>query len=344
MIETPRDAGFRMPGEFEPHARTWMSWPCSTEVYAGHLPDAQAAHARVARAIARFEPVVMLAPPEVASGARDSLGTDNIEILEVPLNDSWLRDNGPSFLTGPDGLAAVDWGFNAWGWLNEDYGDDAKAARRVIAEAGARRYAGPLILEGGGIHVDGEGTLITTEQCLLNRNRNPHLDKADIETFLGEYLGIDTVIWLTEGVENDCTDGHVDGICCFAAPGVVLAGSGDLTNPDARRRTERNLEILKSSTDARGRPLKVIEVPENAEPATYPPGLQSSGHMSLTYINFYICNGAVIVPQYGDPNDTLAAEIIAAAFPDRETVQVDSRTVAFGGGNIHCITQQEPAL
>ncbi|SDH49101.1 agmatine deiminase family protein [Roseospirillum parvum] len=345
MIETPRDLGYRMPGEFEPHTRTWMSWPCNPATYSDRwMAEARAAHARVAQAIAAFEPVSVLVPPELIGGARDLLGSDNIELVECPLDDSWLRDNGPGFLVGPGGLAAVDWGFNGWGHFIEDYGADARAGRAVIAAAGARRFPGPMILEGGSIHVDGEGTLITNRECLLNDNRNPHLEVADIERFLAEYLAVDTVIWLDEGLENDDTDGHIDNVCAFAAPGVVLIGSAGAPADENTRRMAHNRDLLKAATDARGRRLQVIEVPQPAIRTEYPEGAAASGRMSLSYINFYICNGGVIVPRFGDPNDDPAAEVIGAAFPGRQVVQVDSRVVAHGGGNIHCITQQQPRV
>lgn len=346
MIQTPRDLGYRLPGEFEPHARTWMSWPCNTRTYGPHLHDARLAHARVARAIAAFEPVTILTPPVLATEARallDAQGPSGVDIVEAPLNDSWFRDNGPLFLTGPDGLAAVDWGFNGWGGDLHAYDDDARVARLAIAATGARRFPGPMILEGGSIHGDGQGTLITTQECLLNGNRNPHLTAPDIETVLSEYLGIDRVIWLDQGLQNDGTDGHVDNVCAFAAPGVVLIGAGVDPDDDNTRRLRHNADVLRAATDARGRSVTVIDVPQPAHRADYPPGVVGRGRLPLSYVNFYVCNGAVIVPRYGDPQDEAAAEAIGAAFPGRQVVPVDTLAVAWGGGNIHCITQQQPA-
>jgi len=336
-----------MPGEFEPHTRTWMSWPCNARTYGPYLHDARLAHARVARAVAAFEPVTMLVPPGLSTEAQailDADGPSGVDIIETPLNDSWFRDNGPSFLVGPEGLAAVDWGFNGWGGDLHAYDDDARAAGVAIAAAGARRFPGPMILEGGSIHVDGQGTLITTRDCLLNGNRNPHLTSADIETNLSAYLGIDRVIWLDQGLENDGTDGHVDNVCAFAAPGVVLIGTGSDPDDDNTRRLRHNAGLLRAATDARGRPFTVLEVPQPSRRVDYPSGVVGRGRLPLSYLNVYVCNGAVIVPRYGDPNDDDAAEAIAAAFPDRQVVPVETLAVAWGGGNIHCITQQQPAV
>jgi len=343
MIQTPRDLGYRLPGEFEPHARTWMAWPCSEHTYGPHLAEVRWAFVRVAHAIARFEPVTMLASPNLADEARAMLGDgDAVTVVEAPLNDSWFRDSGPTFLVGPDGLGAVDWGFNAWGGLLPAYDADAQAARRAIALAGARRFAGPMILEGGSIHGDGQGTLLTTRECLRAGNRNPHLDATDIEVLLSEYLAIDRVIWLDLGLENDDTDGHVDNVAAFAAPGVVLIGAGADPKGETTRRLRDNAERLRAATDAQGRPLTVIEVPQPARSLDYPPGVLCQGRMPLSYVNVYPCNGAVIVPQFGDPNDRAAADAIGAAFSGRQVVPVDSLAVAWGGGNIHCITQHQP--
>ena len=345
-FRSPATLGYRMPAEWAPHARTWMAWPSNPTTFpGGWLDQARAAYARVARAIAGFEPVTMLAPPDLVAGARDHLGTgDGIEVRPVPLNDSWLRDTGPTFLVGPEGLAGVDWGFNGWGHFNDRYDDDARAARAVLRAAGARRFAAPMILEGGSIHGDGDGTLITTRECLLAPNRNPHLSADEIESILAGWLGVKRVIWLDQGLANDDTDGHVDNICAFAAPGVVLIGADDRPDDDSGQRLAAARRVLEGATDAAGRALAVHPVPLPLGRDAYPAGAAAQGRMPMSYLNFYICNGAVIVPAFGDPNDQPAAEAIAAAFPNRQVVPVDTRAVVVGGGNIHCITQQEPLL
>jgi agmatine deiminase len=336
-IATPRDRGFFMPAEWAPHRRCWMAWPCREETFPGTLAEARAATAAVARAIAAFEPVAMAARPRDAAEARRTLG-EAATVVEMPLSDSWIRDSGPSFLVdGQGGLAGVDWGFNAWGMTYTDFAADAAVARRVLDHAGARRFAGPMVLEGGAISVDGEGTLITTRQCLLNGNRNPHLTQGDIETILGEYLGVSTVIWLNEGLENDETDGHVDEIACFAGPGrVLLLDSTDAADPNTATLAE-NRRLLDAARDARGRRLTVLPLPQ--------PAVRRVGHLgrlSLSYANFHIANGGIVCPAYDDPLDGEARSVLAHAFPDHRVVMVPALALCEGGGNVHCITQQEP--
>lgn len=339
---TPQEAGFFMPGEFAPHTRCWMQWPCRAETFGEARPEdlaeARVAYTAVAHAIAQFEPVVMATRPEDVAEAKRLLG-DGVEVWPIPLDDSWARDSGASFLIdGHGGLAAVDWGFNAWGLKSLAFANDARVAGQMIAKAGVRRFAGPQILEGGSIHVDGEGTVLVTEQCLLNANRNPHLTRADIEANLRAYLGVETVIWLEDGLENDETDGHIDDIACFAAPGRVLyVNSTDPDDPNTAV-MQRNLAILEAARDAKGRALQLIALPE---PTRREEG--SRGRLTMSYANFYIANGGIVAPAYDDPCDAQAEAILSAAFPDRRVVMVPALPIVRGGGTIHCITQQEPA-
>lgn len=334
-MRTPRDAGFFMPAEWAPHKRCWMAWPCHAEWWgdAAGLRTAGRAYAAVATAIARFEPVVMVARPDQAAEARAVLGTGaDITVVEAPLSDSWTRDTGPSFvIDGKGGLAGVDWGFNAWGLNYTDFAADAALARRILAEAGARRFVGPMIFEGGAISVDGQGTALTTEQCLLNPNRNPHMTRADIEAALRDFLGIDRLVWLKQGLENDETDGHVDEVASFVAPGrVLILDSSDPTDPNTATLAE-NHAILRDAG------VEVLTVPQPSIRRDGP-----HGRITTSYANFYIANGGVIVPAYDDPMDREAEAVFRAAFPDRQVVMVPSLDIAAGGGNIHCITQQEP--
>lgn len=336
---TPREAGFHMPAEWAPHTRCWMAWPCHAGTWtdAAGLAAARRAFVRVAAAIARFEPVVMIARPEDAADARRLLG-DEATVIEAPLDDSWARDIGPSFLIdGLGGLAGVDWGFNAWGLNHPEFAADAALGRRVLAEAGARRFIGPLVLEGGSISVDGDGTVLTTEECLLNPNRNPHLTRADIEDMLCGWLGVDTVIWLEKGLDNDETDGHVDELASFVAPGkVLLLDSQDPDDPNTAV-LARNRDILASARDAKGRLLEVLTIPQ---PALRRAG--RGGRLTTSYANFYIANGGIILPSYDDPMDAEARRVLEHCFPDHTVVQVPSLDIVAGGGCIHCITQQEP--
>ncbi len=336
-MATPAADGLHMPAEWEPHARCWMEWPCREALWREQIEAARDATAMVARAIARFEPVTMVARPELAGDARIRCGGE-VEVFPLAHDDSWMRDNGPTFVVdGQGGVGGVDWRFNGWGGKYPDCADDAAVPKAVLAQLGMRRYTAPLVLEGGAVHVDGEGTLLATEQCVLNPNRNPELAREDMERLLQSYLGVSKIIWLGEGLEDDETDGHVDNVACFARPGVVLA----LTSRDAadgnHRALSENLDRLRGATDSAGRRLEVIEV---GQPARRD-GPQ--GRLPLSYLNFYIANDAVILPSFGDPEDERARRTIAEAFAERRVVQLPASTLTLGGGGIHCITQQQPS-
>jgi agmatine deiminase len=326
-----------MPAEWAPHERCLIAWPVAARDYWGELFQlAQATHAAVARAIARFEPVLVVAAPGEGAGARDRCGSD-VEVIELPIDDSWIRDSGPIFLARDDGeRAAADFAFNAWGGKYPPWGADDAVGEALCDHLGVRRLRAPMILEGGALTVDGEGTLITTESCLLNPNRNPGLDRASIEETLREYLGVEKVIWLKQGRATDSvTDGHVDGVCHFLSPGRVivhmvrderLPGYG--SSLENRRRLE--------TTDALGRELEVVEF-DHMTPMTI-----GGQELTATYINSYRANGAWVVPTAGGLADEPALEKLREILPGREVVGVPTPALAFGGGGIHCITQQVP--
>lgn len=356
---TPANDGFRMPAEFEPHAGTWMIWPERTDNWRLGAKPAQAAFASVATAIATSEPVTVAVSREQFVNARSML-PDAVRVVEMSTNDAWMRDVGPTFVVNDAGeVRGVDWQFNAWGGLNGGlyfpWDQDDLVARKVLEIEDCDRYRAPLILEGGAIHVDGEGTLLTTEECLLNPNRNPHLDKGEIEILLHEYLGVTSVIWLGKGVVNDETDGHIDNLCCFVRPGeVALTWTNDKNDPqyavslDAYKR-------LQSARDAKGRKLKIHKIPQpgplyrTAEEAS---GVDSGDdakprgkgeRLAGSYINFYIANSTVVMPLLDPKRDRAAARALAKIFPERRIIGVQAREILLGGGNIHCITQQVPA-
>lgn len=332
--------GLYMPAEWEPHARSWMVWPCRLEPWgsAEGLLRAQVGTARLARAISGFEKVTMVVRPQDKDEARMALGK-GIEVLELDVDDSWARDSGPVFVTdGREGVAGVHWRFNAWGNKYHPCENDAALGGRMIDALDMRRYDGPMILEGGSIAVDGAGTLITTEQCLLNSNRNPNLSRQQIEERLALYLGVSKIIWLGEGLEDDETDGHVDNIACFAGPGRVMVYA-PRSNGDTNDRVMRdNLARLKAARDAKGRALEIIEVPEPARRARH-----DGRRLDMSYINFYYTNYGVVMPSFDDPADSEALQVMKKAFPDRRIVQVPCLDIVQGGGGIHCITQQQPA-
>jgi agmatine deiminase len=336
-MTTPAADGFRMPAEWERHTRCWMAWPCRPETFAGGIEAAHKAYAEVAQTIAQFEPVTMVCNPADAAEVSLACGV-GVEVLPLPISDSWIRDTGPTFVTDDKGaVAGVHWRFNAWGSNYADYAPDAELGARMLADLKLPCYEAPLILEGGSFHVDGEGTLLTTEECLLNPNRNPGLSREQIEQHLKDYLGVRSVIWLGRGYEQDETDGHIDEIACFVRPGVVLALSTDDTGDTNFKIFQDNLDRLKMARDAQGRELEVIPVRQPARRD------QNGVRMTLSYTNFYIANGGVIMPAFEDPADIEAFRILRKLFPDREVIQVPALDIVRGGGGIHCITQQQPA-
>ncbi|MGH6872436.1 MAG: agmatine deiminase family protein [Rhizomicrobium sp.] len=336
----PARDGYSMPAEWAQHVRTWMCWPCRVEVWGG--PDgllrARQAFARVARAISTFEPVTMCARPQDAPEAKLACG-GKAEIFDVALDDSWARDMGPTFVGGPEGgRAGVVWQFNAWGNKYHPYTNDALLGGRILAWAGVTAYAAPLVCEGGAIHSDGEGTLITTEQCLLNENRNPHLTPQQVEERLALFTGARRVVWLGDGFSDDETDGHVDNIACFAGPGRVLVGvPQSKSHPDWEPMHEA-IRRLRAARDARGRAFEIVEI---AQPRDA--GADFRGRpLQASYVNFYLPNGGVVMPGFDDRADEAARAVLAQCFPGRDILQIDARDIVEGGGGIHCITQQEP--
>jgi agmatine deiminase len=327
-----------MPPEFGRHQRTLMAWPARLDLWAGHAERAEDDYAAVARAVAAFEPVTMVCPPGSSGDVRDRCGA-GIEPMELPIDDSWMRDNGPIFVTNDLGeVAMVHFRFNSWGEKYLPYDQDALVPERLAEAFGVRRYEAPMVLEGGSFFVDGEGTLFTTEECLLNPNRNPDLSRAELEESLRAYLGVDTIVWLPNGMADDRdTDGHIDGVAQIVRPGtVMLLRPKDPNDPDTPR-GDRNAAVLAATRDATGRSLDVREVP-----ITGSVDVAGYGPVAIPYLNFYLVNGGVIVPVGRIPADEEALALIGSAFPDREVVGVPGEIISLGGGGPHCITQQIP--
>ncbi|MGH2342210.1 agmatine deiminase [Segnochrobactraceae bacterium EtOH-i3] len=363
LASSPHADGFRMPAEWEPHAGCWMIWPERPDNWRLGAKPAQAAFAAVASAIAVAEPVTVAVSTAQFANARARLPAA-VRVVELSSDDAWMRDTGPTFVTDPRGrLRGIDWGFNAWGGhlggLYGSWSHDEQVAAKVLEIERTPRYRAPLVLEGGSIHVDGEGTLLTTEECLLNPNRNPDLSRAEIETVLKQHLGVEKILWLGAGLFNDETDGHIDNLACFARPGVVLlTGCDDPADPqyEISRDAEQRLAGMR---DARGRAIEVVRLPmpgplfrTDAEAegldvieSDTAPGLErgAGARLAGSYANFYIANGRIVMPFLDPRTDTLAAEILARVFPGRDVVGVPAREILLGGGNIHCITQQVPA-
>lgn len=325
-----------MPAEWVPHVRTWMMWPSRAEVW-DSLSETRANYVDVAHAIRDFEPLSMVVRAEDMAKARNMLGAD-IDLLVHPIDDSWARDAGPCFLMDKAGnRAGAAFEFNAWGAKYAPYDGDNSVAEAILSNTGLQVFRSDLVAEGGGISVDGEGTILTTESCFPNANRNPDWSRDAIEAELIGMLGGEKVIWLPGNVEETETDGHVDGIAVFVAPGVVMVQDSGPKDHYWHDIHAANLAALEGQSDARGRPLRLIRVPDASE-------IQVEGEeICDSYVNSYICNGGVIMPKYGLSEDDLVREIFEELLPDRRVVQVDISSIAIGGGGIHCITQQEPA-
>jgi agmatine deiminase len=337
-MTTPKENGFFMPAEWHPHTATWMAWPGLEDAYIDApmgpeeaMKQARECYSEVAQTIARFETVNMLANKESIEEAKAHCGPD-VNTIEAEIDDGWFRDSGPTFVINDKGEAAgVNWVFNAYG-NKYPHEKDAKVARFVLDHLGLQCFDCELVQEGGGIHVDGEGTVLVTEHCQLNKNRNPDLTKAEVEIYLNDYIGATKVIWLNGDIPYDETDGHIDGLACFIRPGAVMATTTrDKNHPDYDV-LKANLETLKNSTDAKGRKLEVIEIDQPVE------------YINSCAMNFYFANNAVIIPAYGFPEyDKYVLDLFKMTFTEREVIQLNTGVVLFGGGNIHCITQQQPA-
>ncbi len=355
---TPREDGFWMPAEWAPHIGCWMLWPERSDNWRNGAKPAQHAFAAVAAAIVQGEPVTVCASPHQYSIAREILDT-RIRVVEMTNNDSWIRDCGPTFLVNASGeVRGVDWKFNAWGGLSDGlyfpWDQDDLVGEKVLELERDDRYAPDFILEGGSIDVDGEGSVLVTEQCLLNKNRNPGKSKSEIEHMLREYLNVDAIIWLGEGVHLDETDGHVDNLCRFVAPGhVALTWTEDRNDPQYAI-SQDAADRLRYVRDARDRMLVVHKIQQPAPLLITPDEAagvdkvhgtlprEAGDRLAASYVNFYIANNLVVMPLFNDPIDATAQAMLQKLFPTRKVIGVSGREILLGGGNIHCITQQEP--
>jgi agmatine deiminase len=327
-----------MPAEWHPHKRSWMEWPCREEIWPNGLNTACESYARVAREICRFEPVAMLARPEQVAEASRLCGS-GVEVVAADINDSWARDTGPTFLLDAKGtLAIADWRFNGYGGKFHPFDKDDEVASLIAGYAQARSYRAPFVLEGGAIHTDGEGTVLTTEQCVLNSNRNSGMSKGTLSRNLCDYLGTKEVVFLPYGLPDDWdTDGHVDNVAAFAAPGKLVVLDTEDQHDSNYRSLKGNIDFLQQMKDAKGRTFEITRI---SQPSRID---GPERRLCLSYLNYYPVNGGILCPQFGDANDLKAISILQSVFPDRKIVGVPSLEIVKGGGGIHCITQQEPA-
>jgi agmatine deiminase len=362
---TPSADGFRMPGEFERQEAVWLVWPEAPDWRLEGEP-AKEVFAELAAAIAGDIPVRLAVTASQAAEAR-SMVTDSVEVVELTAGTGWIRDDGPTFLIDDGGARrGVDWDFNIWGYAGQSrfsknftsylMNDANEAAQRLLEYERADCYRAPLVLEGGSIHSDGLGTVITTEECLLNPNRNPNLEKEELEEHLKNYLGAKKIIWLPHGVYMDVTSGHVDNMCCFVKPSEVILTWTDDSNDAQYERSHRALEILEASTDASGAHFTVHKLHQpgplyytDEEIASFPSWYseelveESDRRLAGSYVNYILTNHRVIFPLLDPEYDRGAGETLARAFPEHEIIGLESREILLHGGDLHCISQQLPA-
>ncbi|HEY2838597.1 MAG TPA: agmatine deiminase family protein [Pirellulales bacterium] len=339
-VPTPASLGYFMPAEWAPRVATWLSWPHNLESWPGAFETIPGVWAELTRTLVEFEPVHILARRgPVMDEARRMVGhLPRVTLHDIPTNDAWCRDHGPMFLTGRPGArpALVDWGYNAWGGKYPPFDLDDQVPRLVAQELDFLRFEPGVILEGGAIDVNGQGAVLTTEQCLLNPNRNPQLSRADVERYLKDFGVGRHVIWLGEGIVGDDTDGHIDELARFVAPRTVVAAVEQDPADENYQALADNFKRLQSATDEEGRSLEIVSLP-------MPRPIYFDGRrLPASYTNFYIASGAVIVPLFEGPADAVALDTIARLFPGRQVRGIRAVELSWGLGTFHCITQQQP--
>ncbi|MHB8127091.1 MAG: agmatine deiminase family protein [Desulfitobacteriaceae bacterium] len=337
----PGKLNFKMPAEWAPHLRTFISWPVKASMcYPEYYEAVCLGYAEIIEAIAEFEPVTIVVNPADAKKLSRFFQNERIECLSIEHSDAWLRDNGPTFLINDQGdVAGINWRFNAWGGKYAPWDLDEQVAPQILRYFGLQRFDAPLVMEGGSIHVDGEGTMITTEECLLNTNRNPELSREQIEKELKRFLHIKKIVWLKNGLYGDETDGHVDNIACFAAPGKILMQVCNDPDDENYAITRANIKILNDETDALGRKFEIT-------PIQQPPQMYyNNKRLTMSYLNFYFVNKGIILPVFGgkaEETDRLAMQVLSEIFPERRIRTVNGMLIIREGGNVHCTTQQMP--
>jgi len=344
VARTPAALGYRMPAEWHPHAATWLTWPKDPVTWPDRVPAVQEIFLQFIDALTPHERVCLLVDSAAVAGdVRErcrgrAAQIDNLQCVEVQTVDSWIRDYGPNFLLGPDGqLGYNHWRFNAWGGKYETLMRDASVPSRLEALAGLTGFEPGIVLEGGSIDVNGTGTVLTTEQCLLHPNRNPGLSKTDIEGYLRLHLGVQQVLWLGDGIEGDDTDGHIDDITRFVSADTIVTVVEDDPADTNHRPLRDNLERLQSARQPNGEPWRIVTLPM--------PGyvMADGDRLPASYANFYIANRVVLAPVYAHANDAVAIEILAGLFPAHRIVPIQCEPLVWGMGSIHCVTQQQPA-
>ncbi|MER5948488.1 agmatine deiminase family protein [Streptomyces sp. NPDC001904] len=332
----PKEGDWRMPEESHPHELTYMAWP-TRDIWKSDTADVRDDIAGIARAIAAFEPVTLLANEQDVKAARRACGT-GVDILPVPVDDLWMRDTGPNFVLGASDVAGIDLNFNGWGG-KQKHDRDGRVAQEILHSERIARIQAPITGEGGGIEIDGQGTLLATESCWVNDNRNPGKSRGDIEDAMKSLYGVTKVIWVDGVKGHDITDYHIDALARFSEPGLVVMSTPPEDAPEDvwTKAYDQAHSVLKKARDARGKSLEIVELPEPADLRGH------SEDFLASYVNYYVCNGGVVMPRFGDARaDKDALSIVQDLYPGREVVQVSVDTLGEGGGGIHCSTQQLP--
>ncbi|WP_258104915.1 agmatine/peptidylarginine deiminase [Marinoscillum sp. MHG1-6] len=342
---TPKEAGFIFPAEWHPHRATWLSWPHNVNSWPGKIEKIYQPYAEFIRLVAEGERVcINVADSKMESFARKCLEEVNADLSQIdffhhPTNDAWCRDHGPAFVIKKDEKAIVNWGYNAWGEKYPPYDLDNQIPGLVADKLGLEVYNPGIVMEGGSVEFNGEGILLTTTACLLNPNRNPHLNQSQIEDYLKNYYGVKEIWWIGDGIVGDDTDGHVDDITRFVNPNTVVTVVEPDEEDENHQPLAENLELLKKFQMPDSSRLNVVELPM---PKAV---IYEDQRLPASYANFYIANKYVVVPTYKDPkNDPIALEILQSLFKDRKVVGIDSTDIVWGLGSFHCLSQQEPSL
>lgn len=348
MAVTPKQLGFVMPAEWEKHSATWLAWPYDKTTFPKGIEGVEKTFCKIIKSLEGGERVELVVLDNQMQNRAENLlknfGADlaNVAFHRAVFVDVWVRDYGPIFLINREqkDLAWVKWEYNAYGKAEDLYFTDLLKDNKVfnILNPDGEKFIAKMILEGGSVEINGTGVLLTTEQCLLNPNRNKELDKQQIENYLQDYLGASKIIWLKKGLVNDHTDGHIDDVAKFVSPNKILCAYEDNIEDENFEILNNNYQVLKNSTDQNGKPFELIKLP--MPHMKYDDGEKAP----VSYCNFYIGNKVVLVPTFADKNDESAIEIIQSCFPDRKVVAIDCREIIYGGGAIHCMTQQQPKI
>jgi agmatine deiminase len=348
-MPTLAELGYRMPAEWHRHSATWLTWPKDSETWPDRVPQVEEIYLRMMAALAPHETVNLIVDDEeTEASVRERCAfpdAENIRCHQIPTVDSWIRDYGPNFLLNDKGgLAYNDWIFNAWGNKYEELKKDDSIPARLERLLQVPRFEPGIVMEGGSIDVNGAGCLLTTEQCLLNPNRNPHLSKDEIEQYLKSYLGIEKVLWLGEGIVGDDTDGHIDDVARFVAPDVIVCALEEDPQDANYKLLQDNLRRLRTMTDVKGRPFEIVTLPMPGVVGGTSTCARDLDRLPASYANFYIANNVVLAPIFGHANDARAVEVFQNVFPDRRVVSINCEPLVWGMGTIHCVTQQQPAV